>query len=638
MNWNYLTLNKMFEKYGILNVPYYQREYVWGKTNDARHVYKLLDDLYHAYEENKNKPENEIEDYFINTLAFCSIPNETNDIVDGQQRITTILLILSVLAMEKCPELIDSHKKLLKPINNKFVLQEEYYLTSALEKTIFEQDDSFDDRAKIIYTYNKIKKDIETICNNKTINYIDFYNYILYHVGFIYIEFNDNASALKHYLNINALSIQLTEVETFYSILSQSLRIAKSNTSIYDIKKKCEQLSLCPGFNNTELKIKYDNNKLLIGINNIIWLFLNVYYKGENDKLNECGVGTWISLYKNDIFKEEQVAKQFVKYFIQYLDDLEYLIKYFTHNDSSLSTSNAIYISYILLKHEKFKDLVNVLSIIFNLRHNYKNSTLYESNTQKIDSNIINEIAKRLNLVIIKNYIHNNKNLLDGFYTAIELNNIKTYNQSIEDLLGNIKISRCFNLTYKLKEISDLSKSIPVNKKNIEVIFSCEEAFLDNIVNDNISFGEYLNKLLIEGNYTIEHLYSIAEWEDVKRREEWNKINKFKEDVEFDTERFKFINLSLLDGSTNSSLGKSKMNEKLDRYKIAEHNNQPEYLIRSFSSGSDFYTNDKIKKLNLPKRTIKIHHPNDTWEIDRKTNEEFNKQLLRFVIEKIANI
>ena len=93
-------------------IPEYQRPYVWGyeEIND------LLDDLTFAQQE---KPDSE---YFLGSIVFQSTPAATdleqkfpeNDILDGQQRMTTLLLLLAVIrdlkddrkTKEKCQEYI----------------------------------------------------------------------------------------------------------------------------------------------------------------------------------------------------------------------------------------------------------------------------------------------------------------------------------------------------------------------------------------------------------------------------------------------------------------------------------------------------------------------------------------------------
>ncbi|WP_367699044.1 DUF262 domain-containing protein [Helicobacter pylori] len=73
-------------------IPIYQRPYQWTEENCE----KLLDDLFSSYEYYKES------DYFCGSLVLVkSDPNsktETYDIVDGQQRLSTFILLAKVLA------------------------------------------------------------------------------------------------------------------------------------------------------------------------------------------------------------------------------------------------------------------------------------------------------------------------------------------------------------------------------------------------------------------------------------------------------------------------------------------------------------------------------------------------------------
>ncbi|GAA8779151.1 DUF262 domain-containing protein [Helicobacter pylori] len=70
-------------------IPIYQRPYQWGKEQCE----ELLNDLFENYEDHGE------DDYFCGSLVFIQ-PNKDNktDIVDGQQRLSTFILLAKVLA------------------------------------------------------------------------------------------------------------------------------------------------------------------------------------------------------------------------------------------------------------------------------------------------------------------------------------------------------------------------------------------------------------------------------------------------------------------------------------------------------------------------------------------------------------
>ncbi|MFP6208414.1 DUF262 domain-containing protein [Helicobacter pylori] len=73
-------------------IPIYQRPYQWTEKNCE----KLLDDLFFNYEDDRES------DYFCGSLVLIAISKDskvkTYDIVDGQQRLSTFILLAKVLA------------------------------------------------------------------------------------------------------------------------------------------------------------------------------------------------------------------------------------------------------------------------------------------------------------------------------------------------------------------------------------------------------------------------------------------------------------------------------------------------------------------------------------------------------------
>ena len=88
-----IVLKDLFQKW--FRIPEYQRQYVWGDDQ----IKTLLDDLTFAL---NNKRDSE---YFLGTIVYQKRPAdpargrqyEENDLLDGQQRLTTLLLIFAVL-------------------------------------------------------------------------------------------------------------------------------------------------------------------------------------------------------------------------------------------------------------------------------------------------------------------------------------------------------------------------------------------------------------------------------------------------------------------------------------------------------------------------------------------------------------
>ena len=69
-------------------IPEYQRPYAWG----AEESLQLLSDLLGALKRDTDEP------YFLGSIVLVKSPNVArSEVIDGQQRITTLTLLLSLL-------------------------------------------------------------------------------------------------------------------------------------------------------------------------------------------------------------------------------------------------------------------------------------------------------------------------------------------------------------------------------------------------------------------------------------------------------------------------------------------------------------------------------------------------------------
>ena len=82
------TISDLFSCQAIYVIPNYQRQYSW--VNEQ--LEELWSDLYESY---INTPE---ECYFLGSIVVVDDGKGHHELVDGQQRITTLMIMLNVLA------------------------------------------------------------------------------------------------------------------------------------------------------------------------------------------------------------------------------------------------------------------------------------------------------------------------------------------------------------------------------------------------------------------------------------------------------------------------------------------------------------------------------------------------------------
>ena len=89
---NDLAIDTLFKDFYA--VPDFQREYVW----DHEHVDKLLQDVLDEFYNEDGRQVGERE-YFLGSIVVCQDDAGIFQLIDGQQRMTTIYLVLSQLAI-----------------------------------------------------------------------------------------------------------------------------------------------------------------------------------------------------------------------------------------------------------------------------------------------------------------------------------------------------------------------------------------------------------------------------------------------------------------------------------------------------------------------------------------------------------
>ncbi len=241
-------------------IPIYQRPYQWTEENCE----KLLDDLFFNYEDDRES------DYFCGSLVLIAISEDskvkTYDVVDGQQRLSTFILLAKVLATLYSERLDPEYQEFLqaswsdrhenKKKKKKKRLDFELVVSSA-KKDFQDALDFFDDldaskgknsksndpsKGKNSYLKNAIclknyleKKEIEDIN--------DFIEWLYFKVVFITITCPDADKALRIFNVLNARGLSLNATDIFKGELLKELTEEKEQEELAtrweDLHQKC---------------------------------------------------------------------------------------------------------------------------------------------------------------------------------------------------------------------------------------------------------------------------------------------------------------------------------------------------------------------------------------------------------------
>ncbi|WP_121091696.1 DUF262 domain-containing protein [Helicobacter pylori] len=230
-------------------IPIYQRPYQWTEENCER----LLDDLFFNYEDDRES------DYFCGSLVLILISEDpkkakTYDIVDGQQRLSTFILLAKVLSALYSERLTDESKDYLQEslitkygkkdrlnfsavgFNSKKDFQ--YALTSFNDAPINNNKNNYLKNAICLKNYLK-EKEI------KDIN--DFIKWLYFKVVFIKTTCPNVSMALRIFSVLNARGLPLHAIDVFKGELLKHAKEHEREEFVSrwnDLSQKCSDNDL----------------------------------------------------------------------------------------------------------------------------------------------------------------------------------------------------------------------------------------------------------------------------------------------------------------------------------------------------------------------------------------------------------
>lgn len=239
-----LTVNRSISTDSLFSnffeVAEFQREYVWA-TDD---VSDLLDGIWKSYKEKSDQQ------YFIGSIVLATISNNAFKIVDGQQRITTLFLILC--AMKARIKDFDKNSQEIALIDNKlrdFYLgksgaTKEFRLKSLNTSSQNILNAAFEGKPINIETNDESSQHLKEAYNTCTDFYavkindkfeaIGFLQYILHQVCVLpYVAASMN-HALTVFETLNSTGVGLTPIDLVKNIIFKSTE----QTSWEDLQEK----------------------------------------------------------------------------------------------------------------------------------------------------------------------------------------------------------------------------------------------------------------------------------------------------------------------------------------------------------------------------------------------------------------
>ncbi|SEO79176.1 DUF262 domain-containing protein [Mucilaginibacter sp. OK283] len=226
------------------HIPAYQRGYKWGSLHETDPVRMLLKDLYEAFEAAKKNPDKE---YYLQYITVKRSANYVHlEVIDGQQRLTTLSILLSVLSRKVKGTVNIAINKLDYAIRENFFVRH-IYPANALTVLL---NTNWDKDKGIVLSEEDQGIAKHRLYNNQDVFYIteaakamdnfmsvqmqeeelpNFYHFVLNNVFLIVNAVEPYVSSEQVFSNLNSNKVPLTEPELIKALILTKAAREKDN-------------------------------------------------------------------------------------------------------------------------------------------------------------------------------------------------------------------------------------------------------------------------------------------------------------------------------------------------------------------------------------------------------------------------
>ncbi|WP_033763380.1 DUF262 domain-containing protein [Helicobacter pylori] len=316
-----LNLDGVIEK-GVFEIPSYQRGYAWQKEqlkdfwNDLEHVSKLGDKFHYMHSLTLRELENDFE-------------NSAFEIIDGQQRLATSLILLGLLA--KTTQNKDPKYSL---INLEPILSYKYYGLNEAFRAITEEEEKNLERFQTsFYAKNLIDAYAffqEKISDTPIEALEKMFDALIKKMLFSVVELNDNR--IDPFSSFETINNRGKDLSTLELLKNRLHFVAHKICDEEDLENLQNEI------NDTYTRIYHDLRQFEdVHLESFLKHFV-AYYYGENSKFKERLLDTAFDAHKkyNDLYDEYEKINDLllylsysskVWYFLHTLDDEELRIE-----------------------------------------------------------------------------------------------------------------------------------------------------------------------------------------------------------------------------------------------------------------------------------------------------------------------
>ncbi|GAA7524773.1 DUF262 domain-containing HNH endonuclease family protein [Helicobacter pylori] len=304
-----LNLDGVIEK-GVFEIPSYQRGYVWQDRqledfwNDLEHVSKLGDKFHYMHSLTLRELENEFE-----SSAF--------EIIDGQQRLATSLILLGLLA--KTTQNKDSKYSL---INLEPILSYKYYGLSEAFRAITEEEKDLEAFKTSFYAKNLIDAYAffkEKISDTPVGTLEKMFDALINKMLFSVVELNDNR--IDPFSSFETINNRGKDLSTLELLKNRLHFVAHKICDEEDLENLQNEI------NDTYTRIYHDLRQFEDAHLESFLKHFVAYYYGENSKFKERLLDTAFDAHKkyDDLYDEYEKINDLLLY-LSYSSKVWYLL------------------------------------------------------------------------------------------------------------------------------------------------------------------------------------------------------------------------------------------------------------------------------------------------------------------------
>ena len=513
------TINDIFNGNRVLEIPFFQRSYVWGIPQWER----LLEDMKAISSSN--------EPYFLGSVILKQQETTTGSrigdkrtVIDGQQRLTTLNIFFKVLCLktnenftfDRSFKLRDNSNALLHNHNDIQAFDEILALTELKD---------LEGESNITQAYNYFK-------DNLVPNELNL-DSILSNVLFVGIDLSQEEDEQQIFDTINSLGVKLTTAELLKNYFFNRDDIEKYNKYWKEVFEKDEETK------------NYWDREIIAGrlrrtfIDLFFFAYLQIKIQEPEFKVKAEDKDAYVKV--EHLFES---YKNFIK-------------NYFNNNKEAFLSEIKEYallfkknFNYEILGEDLTQDfgIDRINTIIFGL-----DTTTLIPYTLYILRNISDEITKNELFGIIETYI---------MRRMITHSNTKNYNQLFTDkLINNRVLSKQEFLDYVEKR-EDKVNFLPTDEElekgfNTSILINKQAAGILYLIESKIRNEKDSTALLGINKYSLEHLMP-KKW-----RNNWDKLSSKESEINRDRKLLTLGNLTIITQSLNSSIRDSKWEDKL---------------------------------------------------------------------------